>query len=117
MPLLKRITFLRCEHFPSFSELDNAVIQTFIGSLGSKVSANLKLLRYIPQSHVYDSLPDKDIFYHRETPLDGDWWLRVPADQGEQIFAEGRTPRVVPVGKWDWEIEAEHNRLKIVDTE
>ena len=117
MPCLKRITFLPWEQFPPITVLDNAVFQTFIGSLGSKVSANLRLLRYIPQSHVHDGLRNKNIFYHRKTPLDGEWWLRVPADEGEQIFAEGCTPRVVPVGKWDWEIEAEHNRLEVVGRE
>lgn len=86
---------------------DGTEFQTFVGSLGSKVSANLKLLRYMPQ---------KTIFYHRETPLDGEWWMRVPADEAEQIFAEGRTPRIVPVGQWDWDIEAEQNRLEAVDT-
>ena len=80
--------------------------QTFVGSPGRNVSANLKLLRYMPQ---------KTVFYHRETPLDGEWWMRVPADEGEQIFEEGRTPRIVPVGQWDWEIEAEQKRLETVD--
>ena len=86
----------------------SAMFQTFIGSLGSKVSANLKLLRFISQSQWLNGLTRKaNIFYHRETPYNGEWWMRVPADESEQIFAEGRTPRIVPVGQWDWEIEAE----------
>ena len=87
---------------------DSAVFQTFIGSLGSKVSANIKLLRFVSQSLWPIGLTRKaNIFYHRETPCNGEWWMRVPADEGEQIFAEGRTPRIVPAGQWDWEIEAE----------
>ena len=97
-------------------EPDSMVLQTFIRSLGRKVPANLKLLRYISLSQVDDDLPSRaDVFYHREEPLDGEWWMRVPADEAEQIFAEGRTPRIVPVGQWDWEIEAEQNRLEAVD--
>ena len=103
MPSLKRITFL----LPKKVQPDSATFQTFIESLGKKVSANLKLLRYMSESQTYDHLRNRAFFYHRETPLDGEWWMRVPADEGEQIFAEGRTPRVVPVGEWDWEIEAE----------
>ena len=98
-------------------ESDSTVFHTFIRSLGSKVPANLKLLRYISLSQVHNDLHSRaDIFYHRETPLDGEWWMRIPADEGDQIFAEGRTPRIVPVGQWDWEIEAEQNRLEAVDT-
>ena len=85
-----------------------AGFQAFIGSLGSKVSANLKLLRYISLSQWHNGLIRRvEVFYHRETPYDGEWWMRVPADEGEQIFAEGRTPRIVPVSKWDGETEAE----------
>ena len=62
----------------------------------------------MPLNQVYDDPPGKiEIFYHRETPLDGEWWMRLPQDEGEQMFAEGRTPRIVPVGKWDWETEVE----------
>lgn len=95
---------------------DKPMLQIFIGSLGSKVSANLKLLCYTSERKAYDDLPNKTIFYHRETPVDGEWWMRVPADEGEQIFAEGRTPRIVPVGQWDWEIEAGKALLERVGT-
>ena len=117
MPSLERITFLPCEDLRLIPKHDSAVFQTFIVSLGSKVSANLKLLRYMSLSQMYGGQPNgANIFYHRETPLDDEWWMRVPADEAEQIFAEGRTPRIVPVGQWDWEIEAEQNRLEGVET-
>ena len=80
------------------------MFEGFIKSLGETVPANLKLLRYVSQSH--DTPPrETKVFYHRETPLDGEWWIRLPADDSGQIFAEGRTPRIVPVSQWDWEIE------------
>ena len=61
----------------------------------------------MPLNQVHgNSYGDVEVYYHRQTPVDGEWWMRLPQNEREQIFAEGHTPRVVPVGKLDWEIEA-----------
>lgn len=110
---LKKITFLSLKQPQPLLDFDSLRFQTFLGSLGGGVSANLKLLRYMPLNQVHDHPPGKiEIFYHRETPVDGEWWMHLPQSEGEQIFAEGRTPRIVPVHKWDWETEVEGTRDK-----
>lgn len=47
---------------------------------------------------------DIEVYYHREKPVGGDWWMQLPQYERDLIFAEGRTPRIVPLGKWNWEI-------------
>lgn len=107
-PALKKITFFSLKQPLPLPDFDTAHFCTFIASLGSQVRANLKLIRYMHLNQVRCYPFAKiEVHYHRETPVDGDWWMRLPWEECEQIFAEGCTPRVVPVGKWDCEIEAE----------
>lgn len=107
MPTLKKITLLSDDQFPSLFDWDSVLFHKFVESLGRKVSTNLKYLRYRPLIRKNDPLWRKThIFYHRETPLRGKWWIPLPDKDCKQIFAEGRTPRIVPIGKWDWETKA-----------
>ena len=98
---MKRLTLFSLEQPGALPDFDTAQCFALIVSLGDKVSAKLKLVRCISlekQTHV---------FYHRESEVDGTWWMHLPPNEDQEIFAEARTPRVIPVGKWDWEIEAE----------
>ena len=107
MPVLKKITFLSLRQPEPLPDFDSLHFHTLIVALGSEVPGNLKLLRYVlPREHGFPPV-DTEVFYHRDTPVEGEWWIHLPAKEREQIFAEGRTPRIVPVGKWNWEIEAE----------
>ena len=99
----KKLTFLSLKQPQPLLDFDSTHLQGFITSLGDSVSANLKLVRYMP----LDPHGNIEVYYHREAPVHGEWWLRLPPNEGEEMFAEGRTPRVVPVGKWGWEIESE----------
>ena len=98
---LKKITFLPSK----LLDFGRTHFSAFIASLRDNVPVNLKLVRYMP----LDPQGDVEVYYHRETPVHGEWWLCLPPNEGEEKFAEGRTPRIVPVGKWDWETEAERN--------
>ena len=103
-PSLKKVTFLSPKQPQPVLNFDSAVFHAFVGSLGDKVLPNIKLLRYIPLIIGPESEPARvKTFYHRETPLYGEWWIHLPADESERIFAEGLTPRIYPVSKWDWE--------------
>ena len=84
-------------------DFDSAHLHAFLVSLGSKVPENLKLLRYVPIKRGHKD--QTEVYYHRQTPVEGEWWMRFPQYDCEQVFKEGRTPRIVPVGKWDWETE------------
>ena len=95
--------------------LPNFISESFhktILSLNRQIPASVRLLRYKPPNqllHHYCSCRlhwDIEYYYHLESPLDGEWWMPLPPSEGELIFAEGRTPRLVPVGKWDWETQA-----------
>ena len=99
----KKITFLSLKQPQPLLDFDSTHFRTFIASLSDKVSANLKLVRYMP----LDPSGDIGVYYHRGTPVHGEWWLPLPPNEGEEMFAEGRTPCIVPVGKWGWEIESE----------
>ena len=107
MPFLKKITFLSLRQPKPLPDIDSLHFHNTIVSLRGAVPEKLKLLRYVLlKEHDFPPV-DTEIFYHRDTPVEGEWWIRLPLKEREQIFAEGRTPRIVPVGKWDWEIEAE----------
>ena len=99
----KKLTFLSLKQPQPLLDFDSTHLQGFITSLGDSVSANLKLVHYMP----LDPHGNIEVYYHREAPVHGEWWLRLPPNEGEEMFAEGRTPRVVPVGKWGWENESE----------
>lgn len=99
---LKKITFLYLKQPQPLRDFDSTQFHAYIASLGEKVSANLKLVRYM----ALDSYGEIEVYYHRDTPVHGEWWLRLPQNEREEIFAEGRTPRIVPVGKWGSEMEA-----------
>lgn len=104
---LKKITFFSLKQPQPLPDYDTAHFRALIASLGDKVPANLKLVRYMPLNQVHrHPYGDIDVYYHRETPVEGNWWICLPSEEREQIFAESRTPRVVSVGKWDWETEA-----------
>lgn len=103
----KKLTFLSLKQPQPLQSFDSTLFRTSIASLGDNVSANLKLVRYMP----LDPSGNIEVYYHRETPVDGEWWLRLPQDESEKMFSEGRTPRIVPVGKWGWETESENFRV------
>lgn len=99
----KKITLLSVDQGCPLFDYDSEIFHTLVESLRSKVSANLKFLRYRPLSRVHNPLRKTQIYYHRETPFYREWWYPLPDEECEQDFAEARTPRIVPVGKWDWE--------------
>lgn len=35
-----------------------------------------------------------DVYYHRQTIAFGDWWLKLPASDGEKMFDEEITPEI-----------------------
>ena len=101
----KKITFFSLEQPQPLSNFDTAHLHDFIASLGERVSTDLKLVRYMPLTRAQERPCEKtEVNYHRERPVDGGWWMYLPLYEHEQIFEEGRTPDIVPVGKWDWEI-------------
>lgn len=107
MPTLRKITLFTADQRPYLYNSDSVLFHNFVKSLGGTVSANLKFLRYVPLDRIDDPLRSRtQIFYHCETPLYGKWWIPLPDEVCEKVFAEGRTPRLVPVGKWDWETNA-----------
>ena len=99
----KKITFLYLKQPQPLRDFDSTQFHAYIASLGDKVSAKLKLVRYM----ALDCHGTTEVYYHRDTPVHGEWWLRLLPDEREEIFAEGRTPRIISVGKWGWEMEAE----------
>lgn len=104
---LKKITFFSLKQPKPLPDFDTAQIHALLASLGDSIPANLKLVRYMPLIEMHSqSYWDIEVYYHRETPVDGEWWMQLPRGKREQIFAEGRTPEIVPVGKWNWETEA-----------
>ena len=99
---LKKITFFSLRQPHPLPDYHTAHVRALIASLGDKVPANLKLVRYMPPDPQYRHPCEKiEVDYHRETPVEGNWWMGLPSKEGEQIFEEDRTPRIVPVGKWD----------------
>ena len=94
---------------PSWVRFDAPKLHHFLVSLGDKVSSTLRLIRYRhlhPDAHKGET-SRTDVYYHRQSPANGEWWLCINGEEGERIFEEGRTPRLVPIGKWDWETEEE----------
>lgn len=106
---LKKITFFSLKQPRPLLDFNSGDFWPFLASLGGKVSVNLKLIRFMPFHQIYGRPRawETEIYYHRVTPVDGEWWIRLPLEEGEKIFSEGSTPRIVPVGKWDWEKKRE----------
>ena len=106
---MKKITLFFMKHTSALHNFNGVHLDTFVASLGNAAAAKIKFLRCMPvniKTKEYLS-EDIEVCYHREEPVNGDWWMRLARDQRDQMFAEGRTPRIYPVGKWDWETAAE----------
>ncbi len=65
--------------------------------LGHRIPSHLNLVRY-RGLHIYTQRGHYEstrYFYHRDTPVDGSWWMSVPDDEeGAKMFDEGLTPRI-----------------------
>ena len=88
----------------------------FVKSLGSEVSGKLKLIRYMDMKWMDEDgrYRKSQVCYHRDTPIDGEWWMNIATDDAEQIYTEGCTPEIVPVPKWDWEKPYHERCVKLI---
>ena len=101
-PTLNKITLFSLWHSRPQVDFHSVRFHDFIAPLGDLIQANLKLVRYMPLDRAFSYLhSDIEVYYHRNTHVDGEWWLSVAKDERDRIFAEGGTPRIVPVGDWD----------------
>ena len=101
-PTLKKITLFSLRHSRLQVAFDSVRFHDFIAPLGDRIQANLKLVRYMPLGRAF-GFPhgDIEVYYHRDSHVDGEWWLSLAKDERDPIFAEGGTPRIVPVGNWE----------------
>ena len=99
VPHLRKITFLSLDRPSGLHDFDAPTFHQFIDSLGDLVPSTLKHIRYChlsPRCYTGE-FRESDVYYHRLTPVDGEWWLLVEGKEGEDLFKEGRTPQIVHV--------------------
>lgn len=105
---LKRITLFCLNQNPRLQDPNGVHLRPFVPSLKNRAAANVKHLRCMATKHEVYQCPWEytEVYYHREQPVGDDWWMRLESNHCDTYFAEGRTPRIHPVGKWDWETVA-----------
>lgn len=71
----------------------------------AKIPATLNYVRYMELTTELDAGRDykSHVFHHREIMDCGECWTELEGDEVETMFEQGGTPRIVPIGKWNWE--------------
>ena len=73
-----------------------------------------KSLRYVRyhdlhgQSRIYESIK-KDVYYHRDSKVNGSWWLKVAARMGDEMFRNETTPNFQEIRREDSNTERAEN--------
>lgn len=102
---LRKITFLSL-HLPGgYNGIDrndlafNApCLQDWIVSFEDRFPQTIRYLRYRHLSGPYQGERQKaTVWYHRQEPKNGGWWLELDEYEGEMMFEEERTPHIWPV--------------------
>jgi len=102
MPRLKKITFTSSSrptpikhtyaHFLQFSAFSAA-------GKGHKLPKNLKHVRYrdLAKGSRPGHFTEQTVYYRLEEPVRENWWLRLDDEEGDRMYEQGETPRVVPL--------------------
>ena len=63
--------------------------------------ASLRYVRYrdLNSKSYKGEFSKSEVYYHRENMVDGTWWLKIPASQGEGMFEYARTPNISAIEK------------------
>jgi len=103
---LRKITFLSL-HLPSGYNgtsrngfaFNAPNFHQWIISLGDQVPQTLRYLRYrhLLSKPYQGERQESTVWYHRQEPKDGNWWIKLDEGEGEKMFEEERTPQIWPI--------------------
>lgn len=95
LPHMKKITLLSLSRPEPLSSFD--AWQSFFPVLNlhsnCRIPSTLKYIRYcgLPNS---DGRTRSLVYYHRENPVNGMWWLAIRGREGRRVYEDGTTPSI-----------------------
>ena len=105
MPHLRRITFQSlsrpCTHNGhQLHNFDAEKLIKYVKPLGHQISPSLRYMRYLPLVNKWRGHGRMGgrtyVYYHRQTPMFGKWWIQMVDREGEWMYEEDRTPCIYP---------------------